>query len=79
MLPNAVKGVWASLSIQLTVDWRWYPFIGERAWFIHKQSSVDVGVQILLVNRKVSQMPSIPLGSDFARLRTADEPENRST
>lgn len=67
------------MSIQLIADGRGYLFVGERAWFIEEQSTVYIGVQVLLVDRKVSQMPSIPLGSSFTRLLTATEPENRST
>lgn len=80
MLPNAVKGVWVSLSVQLLItDIRGYPLVGERAWFIDEQSAIYIGVQILLVNRKVSQMPSLTLSCSFARLLTATEPESRST
>ena len=78
MLPNAVKGVWVFLSMQLLADGRGYPFVGERARFIEEQSTVQVGIQLLLVNRKISQMPSIPLGCGFARLSAAAKPENRS-
>jgi hypothetical protein len=84
MLPNAVKGVWASLSIQLLIATgiRGYPLVGKPAWFIYKQSPVDVGHQILLVNSKVAQMPSMTLSCGFARLLNkgaATEPENRGT
>jgi hypothetical protein len=89
MLPNAVKGVWASLSIQRLIaagirgaDIRGYPLVGKPAWFIYKQSPVDVGHQILLVNSKVAQMPSMTLSCGFTRLLkkgAATEPENRGT
>jgi hypothetical protein len=58
---------------------REYPFVGEPAWSVDEQSPVYVGVQILLVNRKVSQMPSMPFSRGFTRLLTATEPESCST
>jgi hypothetical protein len=63
----------------LLTDGRGYLFVGKRAWFIEEQSTVYVGVQILLVNRKVSQMSSVSFSRSFTRLLTATEPENRST
>jgi hypothetical protein len=66
-------------SVQLLItDGRRYPFVCERAWFVEEQSTVYVGRHILLVDRKISQMPSMSLSCGFARLFTADEPENRS-
>jgi hypothetical protein len=65
----------------LITDLRGYPFVGERAWFIDEQSPVDVGHQILLVNSKVAQMPSMTLGCSFTRLLNkgaAAKPENQS-
>lgn len=68
------------LSVQLLIPDVWgYPFVCESAWFIEEQSTVYVGRHILLVDRKVSQMPSMSLSCGFTRLFTAAEPENRST
>jgi hypothetical protein len=78
MLPNAIKGVWVSLSVQLLIAWG-YLLVGERAWFIHEQNAIYIRVKILLINRKVSQMPSMPLSHSFTRLLTATEPESSST
>lgn len=83
MFPNAVKGVWVSLSVQLLIaDTRGYLLVGELAWFIHEQSPVYVGHHILLVNSKVAQMPSMTLSCSFARLLkkgAATKPENQNT
>jgi hypothetical protein len=67
------------LSLHLLItDGRGYPFVRERAWFIEEQGTVYLGCHILLVDRKISQMPSMSLSCGFARLFTAAEPENRS-
>jgi hypothetical protein len=63
----------------LIADIRGYPFVGERAWFIDEQSPVYVGHHILLVNRKIAQMPLMSLSRSFAWLLTASKPENQST
>jgi hypothetical protein len=98
MLPNVVKGVLLSfrprlasprrVSTQLLIagirgaDIHGYPLVGKLARFVDEQSPVYVGHQILLINNKVAQMPSLPLSCSFARLlnkEAAAKPENQNT
>ena len=63
-------------------DIQGYSLVGELAWFIDEKSPVYVGHQILLVNSKVAQMPSVSLSCGFARLLSkgaAAKPENQDT
>jgi hypothetical protein len=71
------------MSVQLLITGvGGYLFVSESAWFVDEQSTVYVGHQILLVNSKVSLMPSMSLSRSFTRLLkkgAAAKPENQDT
>jgi len=58
-----------------------YPSAGELAWLVEEQGPVHIAHQILLVNRKISQMSSMAFSHGFTRLgevATATKPKSQS-
>jgi len=55
-----------------------YPFIRQLAWLVKQQSPIHIFHELLLVNAKVPQMPSMTLGHSLAGLgaTAADKEQN---